>query len=122
MLTVQAPIGISPFQVDFPEWQCDARGKKLRDVKGAFVPFGERSCEGSVHIRAGATLKLSKPELAYLAKTFPKVKFMVLVRRKSNQDVLGATESASVSISRGGGKPQNVPVGSSSSGKKSKKT
>lgn len=89
-ILVQVPQGVGPLQVEFPQHKLDDRGRPMmerplgedgkpaKDGKGRPVPlqpvpFGERSCEGSLHLRPGASKIITEAELQHIKKAHPDV-------------------------------------------------
>jgi len=78
MILVSVPAGVMPCQIEIPQHQLDKRGRPMLDDKKQPVPFGERSCEGSLHLRPNSTKTITEAELAYVNERHPELRLHVV--------------------------------------------
>lgn len=104
-ILVQVPQGVGPLQVEVPEYKLDGKGRPLmerplgadgkpaKDGKGRpvalqSVPFGERSCDGALHLRPGASKVITEAEFQHIKKMHPDVgRRLHVVKQLTDEDL-----------------------------------
>lgn len=122
-ILVQVPQGVGPLQVEVPEHKLDGKGRPLmerplgadgkpatdgmgRPVALQPVLFGERSCDGALHLRPGASKVITEAEFQHIKSVRPDVgRRLRVVKRLAGAGPSKAAEAA-----------PRVPVASASAG------
>ena len=110
-ILVQVPQDVGPLQVEFPEHKLDERGRPLmerplddkgkpaKDGKGKPaplqpVPFGERSRDGALHLRPGASKVITEAEFQHIKRVHPDVGRRLRVVKRFADEPAKAAEPA----------------------------
>lgn len=109
-ILVQVPQSVGPLQVEVPEHKLDGKGRPLmerldgrgrpaKDGKGRPVAlrpvlFGERSCDGALHLRPGASKVITEAEFQHIKKMHPEVGRRLRVVKQLADEPAEAPEAA----------------------------